>query len=119
MAQNLRECEITAVLEAEQALLGFLIAGGDACSGFQCVITRADVGSDGRRILYVAIESVRNAGEHIHPITLAQHLSRGGRLCLVGGIRYIAVLEDRARQVQSVARLMRHVFDAACEAALS
>jgi putative DNA primase/helicase len=83
-----------AAVEAEQAVLGALLAHHDAWERIDPVgLAAADFTDEGHAAIFVAVEALRARGAAVDPLTVHDELKAAGRDALAGGLQYLVQLE--------------------------
>lgn len=79
-------------LESETALLGTVLLNPDR---FQDDLPLDAFYRTGHRVIWETVRDMRDEGEAVDPVTVADRLKRVGKLEKAGGTPYLAVLTDR------------------------
>lgn len=100
-------------LEAEQALLGALLIDNKAMIRVDGVVRPRDLFEPFHARLFEAMLTAHNAGHAFGSILLAHKFERDPRFEELGGLRYLADLEDRAPPAANALDYAREVYDLA------
>lgn len=113
-------------IEAEQMLLGFLLAGGELGDS-SAYLETAMFSEQVHRDIHEAILRLKADGTSADPVTLKRLFERDGRLEAVGGSRYLASLLSHAVTVLDPDSYAREIYNSAslrkilsaCQSAIS
>ena len=94
-------------IEAEHAVLGAILAGGDARS---LDLRSADLYSAEHRAIYSAVESLIERDEAADAVTVAEEMIRSGSDSVLPDLQYLSILAERSRggaNIDHYARIVR------------
>ncbi len=100
-------------LEAEQAVLGAILAAGHIPVEVLALVEEADFYRPAHRVIWRAIGRLADRGEPIDPVTVLGELQDSGELDDVGGGPYLHTLVASVPAVANAAHYARLVADAA------
>lgn len=100
-------------LEAEQALLGALLSDNQAMIKIDGQVKPRDFYEPFHGKLYEAMAAASHAGHSFDPILLGRKFDSDSRFEELGGLRYLADLEDRAPPAVTAPDYAREVYDLA------
>src|SRR3982750_1322049 len=104
---------VPANIEAEQALLGALLYDNAAFERLGDNLQGRHFFEPFHQRLFTAIETQIRKGQLAEPILLAEQFSRDPAFEELGGVRYLAVLVDRAPPAANAPDYARAVYDLA------
>src|SRR5579872_3999389 len=94
-AEHNLEIPMPASIDAEKAILGAVLISPEAYDSASAAGLRSgDMHFDSHRRIYSALEDMREAGQAVDIITLAEELRQRKQLDAIGGYAYLASLSD-------------------------
>jgi replicative DNA helicase len=99
--------------DEEQALVGAAIINDEAYWEAAAIVEPGDIYQEDARWVWQAIAAIRERGEDVDPITLANELEPGGLLDEIGGFAYITGLAARCPNSYYAATYAKIVRDRA------
>jgi hypothetical protein len=100
-------------LEAEEAVLGAVLAAGRLLAEVAAVLEEADFYRPAHRTIWRAMLRLADRGEPTDPVTVLGELGRGGELADVGGGPFLHTLVQAVPTVANAAHYAQLVADAA------
>lgn len=113
-------------IEAEQSVLGALLIDANAVEKISGILKAEDFYRQDNRIIYEAMENLRNRNEAVDLVTVTEELRKLGKLDAVGGISAITALSNAVptaanvvyhAQIVAEKSLRRQLISAATEVA--
>jgi len=113
-------------IEAEQSVLGALLIDANAIEKISGILKAEDFYRQDNRIIYEAMENLRNRNEAVDLVTVTEELRKLGKLDAVGGISAITALSNAVptaanvvyhAQIVAEKSLRRQLISAATEVA--
>ena len=100
-------------IEAEQAVLGSMLTDKDATIAAIEVLKEDDFYREDNKLIYRAILNLYNRAEPVDIITLKSELTSMGKFDAVGGLEYLADLQEKVPTTANVERYIKIVEEKA------
>ena len=97
--------------DAEQAVIGAIITDNDQYDAVSNIIQAKDFYSPRHQIIYRSMEHLFDSKQSVDLVTMKEYLDRIGKLNEVGGIKYLARIQQNTPQTLNATSYARIVQD--------
>lgn len=102
-------------IESEQSILGGLMLNSDAWDDVADIVSESDFYRNEHKLIWRHISRMVEAGDTVDVLTVAESLSRTGKLEVIGGLPYLGTLASDTPSVANIKRYAKIVADKSAE----